>query len=341
MVELLYLTAFLLSFVFGLAATPLMRWLALRLGVLDFPSNALKNHREPTPYLGGAAIFIAVAATLFILRFVTHFPTGTLRSLRAILLGGVFMAGVGLADDIRHGGLSVRRKFFFQFLAALLLIAFDIRIEFIQPVWLADVLTVLWVVGIINAFNLIDIMDGFAASQAFVAAMAFLFISLPTEEIYVNFTAAAVAGAALSFLPYNLSERMKIFMGDAGSLLLGFWMAALSLGTSYTQVNEVGLFAPLLILGLPVYDTLFVSIMRMKQGKSPFIGSKDHLALKIRVLGLSSREVVGLLAMAAAMLSAAAYATTWMPFYVSIFVFSAAVAVGLFVLVKLHKVEVP
>jgi UDP-GlcNAc:undecaprenyl-phosphate/decaprenyl-phosphate GlcNAc-1-phosphate transferase len=134
---------------------------------------------------------------------------------------------------------------------------------------------------------------------------------------------------------------MKIFMGDAGSLLLGFWMAALSLGTSYTQVNEVGLFAPLLILGLPVYDTLFVSIMRMKQGKSPFIGSKDHLALKIRVLGLSSREVVGLLAMAAAMLSAAAYATTWMPFYVSIFVFSAAVAVGLFVLVKLHKVEVP
>jgi UDP-GlcNAc:undecaprenyl-phosphate GlcNAc-1-phosphate transferase len=237
-------------------------------------------------------------------------------------------------------GLSFKWKFFFQFIGALLLLWFDIRIKFIQPPWVAAVVTVVWVVGISNAFNLIDIMDGLASSQAFVASLGFLFISLPTEEIYVNFAAAAVAGASLAFIPYNMSERWKIFMGDAGSLMLGFFLAALSLGTSYTRVSEVGLFAPIMILGLPIYDTFFVSALRIKQGKSPFLGSKDHLALKIRSLGFSSHQVAFLMAGVAACFSAVAYLVTYVPFYISLFLFAVAAMIGLYVVIKLHRVEV-
>jgi UDP-GlcNAc:undecaprenyl-phosphate GlcNAc-1-phosphate transferase len=325
----------------ALILTPLLREVALRWGVLDHPSTPVKTHRHPTPYLGGVAIFLAFLATLFLLRLFTHFPTGTLRSLRGILLGGVFMVGVGLVDDVKRGGLTFQWKFLLQFLAAGLLILYDVRIKFIQPDWLAWLLTLVWVVGVTNAFNIIDIKDGLAATQAFVASLGFLFISLPTEEIYVNFAAAAVAGAALGFVPFNMSDRWKIFMGDAGSLCLGFVMAALSLGTSYTRVNEVGLFAPLLILGVPLYDTFFVSVLRIRQGRSPFRGSKDHLVLKLGSLGLSNRRVVGVMALAAGLGSATAYFVTWWPLYVSLFVFAGAAAVGLYVILRLHRVQVP
>lgn len=341
MVELLYLKAFSISFVLVAALTPLLRAAAVRWGVMDFPASPVKTHRAPTPYLGGVAIFLGIAGALLVMRFFTNFPTGTLHALRALLLGGTFMVMVGLADDILPGGLTFQWKFLFQAVGALLLLLFDVRIKFIQPEWLGSVFTVLWVVGITNAFNIIDIMDGLSSSQAFVACLGFLFISLPTEEIYVNFAAAALAGACLAFLPYNLSDRWKIFMGDAGSLLLGFFMAALSLGTSYSRVSEVGLFAPLLILGLPLYDTFFVSILRIKQGKSPFLGSKDHLALKLRTIGLSPRQVVACLAGVAALFSAAAYLVTCAPFYVALFIFAFAGVVGLFVVVKLHHVQVP
>jgi UDP-GlcNAc:undecaprenyl-phosphate/decaprenyl-phosphate GlcNAc-1-phosphate transferase len=338
-VELLYLSVFLTAFVLTLALTPLARWAATAFGVLDFPSTPVKTHRAPTPYLGGLAIFSSILITLLLARLFTHFPTGTLRSLRGILIGAGFMVAVGLVDDVK--GMSFRWKFFFQFLAACVLLHFGIGIKFVRPDWVAAVITVVWVSGVTNSFNIIDIKDGLASSQAFVAALGFLFISLPTEEIYVNFAASAVAGAALGFIPFNMSERYKIFMGDAGSLMLGFMMAALSMGTSYTRVSEIGLFAPVLILGLPLYDTFFVSYLRLRKGQSPFLGSKDHLALKLGVLGLSNRRVVAALGAVAAMSSAAAYFVTWWPVHVSVFIFAAALAVGLYVVAKLQKVEVP
>jgi UDP-GlcNAc:undecaprenyl-phosphate/decaprenyl-phosphate GlcNAc-1-phosphate transferase len=341
MIDKHYIMAFLMSFALVLVLTPLMRAAALAWGILDHPSTPVKTHHQPTPYLGGVAIYGAVLVTLFLLRLLTHFPTGTLRSLRGILVGSGFMVIVGLIDDIKPGGLVFQWKFFFQFIGALLLIYFDVRIKFIQPDWLSMVVTVLWVIGITNAFNIIDIMDGLACSQAFVASLGFFLISIPTEEIYVNFLGATVAGAALAFIPYNMSTRWKIFMGDTGSLCLGFLMAALSMGTSYTRVNEVGLFAPLLILGLPLYDTFFVSFLRIKQGKSPFLGSKDHLALKLRSLGLSPRRVVFLMAWMAGLCSLCGYYITWCPLYISIFLMAALMVVGLFIVKKLQKVQVP
>lgn len=336
----LTLSAFTGALLLALVLVPLARMAALRWNVLDHPSNALKTHRTPTPYLGGLAVYAAVAICLLAFRFNTHFPTGTLHALRAVLVGGGFMMLVGLADDMKPGGMSFRWKFFFQFLGALILIAFDIRIKFIQPEWLGWACTVLWVVGVSNAFNIIDIMDGLSSSQALTAALGFLFIALPHEEIYVNLTAAALAGACLGFLPYNMSTRRKIFMGDAGSLFIGFALAAVSMGMSYAKDSDFSLFAPLLILGMPIYDTFFVSVLRIRQGKSPFLGSKDHLALKLRAAGLSSRQVVLLMAFAAAVFSVAAYVVTRSPYPATWGIFVALYAAGFWVLVRLGRVQV-
>jgi UDP-GlcNAc:undecaprenyl-phosphate GlcNAc-1-phosphate transferase len=135
-------------------------------------------------------------------------------------------------------------------------------------------------------------MDGLSSGIAFIAALAFLFISLPTEMIYVNFCAAALAGALLGFMPFNLSKSKKIFMGDTGSLFIGFILASLAMGTSFTTISEIGLFAPLLILAVPLYETFFVSVLRLGKGKSPFLGSKDHYALRLEKLGFSRKQVL-------------------------------------------------
>lgn len=333
--------AFLISWVLALLATPLARAMALSLKVLDHPSTPVKTHAKATPYFGGLALFVGVAGSLLCARFFINFPSGTLHALRGLLVGGFFMVLVGLVDDVRPRGLSFQWKFFFQIAGALLLILFDVRLHFIHPEWLGLVATVVWVVGITNAFNIIDIMDGLAASQACVAALGFLFIALPTEQTFVNLAAAAVAGACLGFIPFNLSTRWKIFMGDTGSLLLGFLLAAISMGISYTGANEVAVLAPFLILGLPIYDTFFVSALRVRQGKSPFLGSKDHLALKLRTLGFSSRQVVLLLSAAALAFGMAGFFVTITTFWVALGLCGGALFFGVWVLYILRHIQVP
>ena len=306
----LYLLAFVLPLLLSLALTPLLRWLALHLGHLDRPTD-IKTHKVPTPLLGGAAIFLAFASTLVAMRFYTSFPTGTLRDLRVILVGGLIMFLLGLIDDLhKPKGLGVKTKFAVQFAVAAYTAWYGIRIHFIQPGYVAYALSVLWIVGVSNAFNLIDIMDGLAAGQAALAAFGFLLIAFPSESIYVNFTSAALAGAALGFLPYNFSRRLKIFMGDSGSLLRGFVLALVAMGTRYTHHNPLGVYAPLFILAVPIYDTLFVSVMRIRRGHSPFIGSQDHFALRLERIGFSRRRVVWLASLATLMLSFFAFLLT-------------------------------
>ncbi len=307
----LYIAAVLISFVLSFTATPLVRRLALTMGWLDAPTTSVKTHKVATPALGGIAIWIAFAGTLVAMRFLTHFPTGTLYRLRALLIGGGLVFLLGIIDDIRKPeGLGWKEKFFVQILAALLLISFGIEIRFIQPSYLGTALTVLWVVGICNAFNFIDIIDGLASSQAVVAAFGFLVIALPSEEIYVNFGAAAMMGAALGFFPWNMSKRYKIFMGDSGALLLGFIMAALALGTDYTQINPHGYYAPIFILFVPIFDLPYVSIVRMLKGRSPFKGSRDHFALRLERMGLSRRHILAACLLVASSLTFCAWLVT-------------------------------
>ncbi|OGR82355.1 MAG: hypothetical protein A3J74_02750 [Elusimicrobia bacterium RIFCSPHIGHO2_02_FULL_57_9] len=308
---MLYFYAITAAFAASFVLTPGIRLLAIRYGWVDVPSSSVKTHKVTTPSMGGIAIFTVYSATLLLLRYWTQFPTGTLYSLRALLMGGAVIFCLGIIDDLKKPeGLGFKAKFFGQVLAAGVLILFDLRIQFITPDYLAIALTLLWVVGITNAFNIIDIMDGLSASQAAIAALGFLMISLPSEELYVNFASAALAGAALGFIPWNLSHRRKIFMGDSGSMLLGFLLAGISLGTKYTEVNDLGVFAPLLILLVPVYDTFFVIFLRMRQGQSPFLGSKDHFALRLEKVGYSRRNIVLMASVAAAFLCFCAFLAT-------------------------------
>ncbi|MBI4052107.1 MAG: undecaprenyl/decaprenyl-phosphate alpha-N-acetylglucosaminyl 1-phosphate transferase, partial [Elusimicrobia bacterium] len=210
-------------------------------------------------------------------------------------------------------GLGVFSKFSVQILAALVLIYFDIRIHFISPGYLAGFLTVLWVVGVTNAFNIIDIMDGLSAGQAAVASLGFLLIALPSESVYVNFSSAAILGAACGFLPYNLSRRFKIFLGDSGSLFFGFVLAAISLGTDYSRINPLGVYAPVFILGIPIYETLFVMVMRWRRGRSPFMGSRDHFPLRLEAMGFGRGEIVILTVLAGLVLSFFAFLETQVP----------------------------
>ncbi len=291
--------------------TPAVRFAAAKLGLYDTPSSALKTHKTATPALGGVALYCAFAATLVSLRFATSFPTGTLRSLRGLLIGGTLVFLLGLVDDLKKPrGLGFKTKFAVQAAAAAVLLAFGFRIHFIKPDYVAEALTLVWIVGITNAFNIIDIMDGLSASQAAISALAFLFISLQRNEFYVNFASASLAGAAAGFLPWNFSAKRKIFMGDCGSLLAGFLLSAVSLGTHYSKVNNLGVYAPLIILLVPMYDTLFVMALRIKKGLSPFLGSNDHFALRLERMGYSRRQIVAMAAGAAAVLGICAFLAT-------------------------------
>lgn len=279
-----YLIIFLVSFITSLCLTPLARIIALRFNILDHP-NTIKNHTKPIPYLGGIALYGGFIAAIFS-SFLLGMP---FREISVIIIGATLIAIVGLVDDLRP--LSFKTKLILEGLIASVLILFDIRIKFITPDYVAALLTVLWVVGITNALNLIDIMDGLCSGVAAIAACAFLFINPPTEQNYVNFAAAALAGASCAFLGFNFPPA-KIFMGDAGSLFLGFVLASLSLGTSYSNTNTIALYAPILILGIPIYDTFLVMILRFKQGKSIFRGSPDHFALRLQKMGFHKKKVV-------------------------------------------------
>lgn len=308
--------------------TPLARLLSLRLGLVDAPTSAVKTHKEPTPVFGGVAIFGGFLVTMAMLRLTTAFPTGTLHTLRGLVLGGALVFSLGLVDDLkRPEGIDYKPKFLIQTLAALLLILFGLRIRFLSPAYVAAAVTMVWIVGITNAFNIIDIMDGLSASQAAVAALSFLLISLPSEELYVNFASAALAGACIGFLPWNLSKRRKIFMGDCGSLTIGFLLAGISLGTRYSDINDAGPFAPLLILFVPAFDTFFVSILRLNQGKSPFLGSKDHFALRLEKMGHPRWRVVLMAAVAAGFMGFCAFLVTQLPLKgaIAVYLFVAAV----------------
>lgn len=308
--SLLYLITFSAALAITALVTPLCRFIATRFGILDRPHTAIKTHITPTPYLGGIAIWAGWLASLFIIRFFTHFPTGTLHSLRGIITGSLFIMIIGLFDDIIPKGLSYRRKFVLQALAAVCILLFDIRISFVSPYPVAAVLSAVWLIGISNAFNIIDIMDGLSSGVALIASLALIFISLPTEQIYVNFCAAALAGACLGFIPYNLSKRFKIFMGDTGSLTIGFILASLAMGTSYTHLNDIGLFAPILILAIPMYDTFLVMYLRWRKGMSPFLGSKDHFALRLEKMGLSRTQILLVTYTVSVILAFSAYAIT-------------------------------
>lgn len=282
-----------LAFMLSLYGVPLARRAALKYGIVDAPDGRLKHQQEPVPYLGGLAIYLAFLVSL---AFTFEFRQDVL----GMVLAGTLMVMLGLIDDF--GVLSVGTKLIGQFLAVFVLIKSGIRIQIAAfPEWVDILLTVIWMLGITNAFNLLDIMDGLAAGVGLICTAFLLAVALLNGDQTIAFMVTALAGGLLGFLRYNFHPA-RIYMGDSGALFLGMMVGALSMIGQYAAHHQVALLTPLLILGVPIFDTLFVVQIRASLGRPIFLGSPDHLVLRLRRWGMSVPQIVSLMYAASAAL---------------------------------------
>jgi UDP-GlcNAc:undecaprenyl-phosphate GlcNAc-1-phosphate transferase len=269
--------------------TPLTIQVALRFKIHDTPDGRLKKHTQPTPYLGGLAIASAFIITFAVLSTVDT----TNRQAMGILTGSFMVLLLGLYDDLTNLPPSV--KFLGQLLAAIVIYKAGVQIDIDSlPGWANMLLTLLWVTGIANAINIIDVMDGLAAGTALVAILLLFVIVIligDRQADVVAFMAVVLAGSLLGYLRFNF-EPARIFMGDTGSLFVGFLLGSLTMVVSYSQSNELAVAAPLLLLGVPIFDTGFVAWHRARKGIPFFRGSPDHFALRLRHAGWPVRRIV-------------------------------------------------
>ena len=342
-----YATALISAFLLCLGLTPLFMRLARRLDFMDRPNTALKTHQAPIPYLGGLAIFVAYAAAVLGVKL-SFFPAAgeqpwplglhLLRGVYAIMAGGLAALALGLVDDAR--ALSPKAKLIGQICGACLLVAFGLRVRFVENQALSVALTLLWVVTVTNAMNFIDIMDGLCAGVGGLAALGFLLFSLNAGRYNDSIAAAALAGACFGFLGWNFAPA-KVFMGDAGSHFIGFCLAAISLNLSYSHTNDLAVFSPMIILALPLFDLLLMTVIRTRKGIPPWKGSPDHIPLRLRALGFSKVRAVLTLYAATALLCALAYAASFLSNRGALLVWGAAALGGIFLGAWLMGIPMP
>ncbi|MBN2713229.1 MAG: undecaprenyl/decaprenyl-phosphate alpha-N-acetylglucosaminyl 1-phosphate transferase [Planctomycetes bacterium] len=307
-----YAGLFCLSLVLGLLLTPLARRLALRVGLVDNPGER-KIHSRTIPYGGGIAIVLTfslvVASSYLSLRFFDWdslipgfsenfapllggvFAKQTLIRFGAVMLGGSMMFGLGLLDDFYR--LNPKPKLAVQIIAAFLVYLGGLKITlFVESEIFSAVVTVLWIVFVTNAFNLLDNMDGLSSGVAAIAASLFFVVALQTGQVFVASMLAVLAGSLFGFLYYNFAPA-KLFMGDAGSLFIGFILATLTVaGTYHVEGSFFSVFMPVLILGVPFFDTLSVLYIRYRNGKPFFQGDTNHFSHRLVRLGMTRREAV-------------------------------------------------
>ncbi len=327
-----YLLTFLLALGLSSWATPLARNTALQYNIVDKPDGRLKDHEIPTPYLGGIVIYTSFILTL---AFTFHFNEKIL----GITLAGSVLVIVGLFDDMQ--AVTPEVKFLGQLIAILVLIKSGIRIELIAlPEFLNIPLTALWVAGIINAINIIDIMDGLAAGVAFCASMIFFLVTVVNGNTTIAVLTLALAGSLLGVLRFNF-EPAEIYLGDTGSMFLGLMLGSLSMIGSYTQHNSWGVVAPILILGVPIFDMLFVMYLRHRKGISMFMGSKDHFALRGLKAGYSVKQIAVICYAVTAVLGGIALFIMQSTPFSTFWILSVVVVGALYVGHKLSRIKMP
>jgi UDP-GlcNAc:undecaprenyl-phosphate/decaprenyl-phosphate GlcNAc-1-phosphate transferase len=329
-----FMLIFASALVMAIGGTPLVRRLALRLGIIDRP-NARKVHLDPIPLLGGVAMYGAFIAAVIL--FGNRFRINELVS---ILVGASLVSFMGVWDDRRS--MSPFLKLVGQFLAASILVATGVTVGTFawQPLNVA--ITLLWVVAITNAMNLLDNMDGLSGGIGATAAIFFLLLAVMNSQYLVGALSAALVGACLGFLVYNFNPA-RIFMGDAGSLFLGFVLAATAIKLRFPgQMQIVTWMVPVLILGLPLFDTGLVIVSRLRRGFNPLTTpGKDHLSHRLVALGHTPREAVLICYLISAGLGVLAIFVTQASL-VEGYVVGTAVAVAAAVaLVRLERVEYP
>ena len=295
------------------ALVPLAKALAGRLGVLD-PPGPRKIHGVPMPRLGGVAVYLAFVGVVllghglgpaaFEVAWVKDWFGSSVTLLReayrvegkllALLTGATLAFAVGLADDILGRRFPVWAKLAGQVVAALLLIAADVRTSFMPYEWMNQVVTLAWLVGITNAFNLLDNMDGLSAGVALVASATLLINAWALGEFFISLILLAFMGALLGFLLHNF-QPASVFLGDCGSLFIGYVMASLTLLERYVSNASSTLFPvlmPVVVLAVPLTDTATVMWIRYREKRPLYVGDARHLSHRLVSLGFSTRSAV-------------------------------------------------
>lgn len=271
--------ALLISFI----ATPVVKSIAQMVGAVDVPKDNRRMHNHPIPRMGGLAIFLG-----FLLSTLIFVPMSS--SMRGMLLGGVIIVILGIFDDIY--ALPALPKLLVQIAAALVAVLHGNVIQVLSnpnifsenPYWtlgsLAVPLSVIWIVAITNAVNLIDGLDGLAVGVATISSLTMLVIAMLVSENVVALMMAALAGGCIGFMPYNLNPA-KIFMGDTGSTFLGFVLATVSIQGLFKFYTIISFAVPFLMLGLPLFDTCFAILRRLAKGQSPMAPDRSHVHLSL------------------------------------------------------------
>lgn len=284
------------SIVVAYFVTPFCRLIALKLNILDDP-DWRKIHDRPTPLLGGLAVYLAFSAAILLND--VYYP-----GMKILLFGATLIFVMGLIDDIRP--LPALLKFIFQILITLVVILLaDIQLTFFYHASWAPLvnipLTLLWIVGLTNAMNFFDGVDGLAASMSIISALFLGIIAFLTDQASLGWFAVALVGACAGFMPYNfrLGKSASLFLGDAGSTFLGFTLAGLAVMGKWSATSKfVSLSAPLLIFGVLIFDMVYVNLSRLKNRQaSNFLelltcANKDHLHHRLIFMGFARKEVV-------------------------------------------------
>lgn len=285
-----------IAYIFGMFLVPMVIDFSRKEGLVDLP-NERKIHTKPISRIGGVAIFSSVMLTFLSLILLSYYPYGSLLS--GVLLGSSLMFLLGLVDDIYN--LDAKTKLFIQIAIATLAYLLGISIQtlpFIGDIGLWSYpVTVLWIVGISNALNFIDGVDGLAGTITTLAVitLSIIAITVPPANTVIALVGFILAGAMLAFLTYNYNPA-KIFMGDSGALFSGFLLAAISIiGVMKTATLTIFVIAPL-VLAVPIMDITFSSLRRIAKGQSPFVADSEHIHHKLIHAGFSQKSTVGILA---------------------------------------------
>lgn len=310
---IMVIAAFAVSGIFSFALTPVVKSFAKKVGAIDVPKDSRRMHSTPIPRLGGLAIFLGFLFS--VLLFANIDPT-----LQGILLGAVVIVVLGMIDDIVP--LNALLKFVVQIMAALIVVLYgNLRIDtFTNPNILSDSpyihlgfwsipITVLWIVAITNAVNLIDGLDGLAVGVSSIASLSLLIIAIILFEPNIALVMAALAGACIGFMPYNINPA-KIFMGDTGSTFLGFILATISIQGLFKFYAVVSFAVPFLILGLPIFDTMFAIGRRVLSGKSPMSPDRGHVHHRLIDMGFNQKQSVTILYLMSGLLGLSAVVLT-------------------------------
>lgn len=306
------LLALIVATLISFGTTPLVKKMAYKVGAIDVPKDSRRMHKVPIPRLGGLAIFLGFILSVLLFAEID-------RSTRGILIGSIMIVILGVLDDIMT--LRALPKFLVQIAAAGVAVYYGNVIQFISNPVLTSAsrylnlgnwsipLTIVWIVAITNAVNFIDGLDGLAVGVSAISSATLLVTAILVSEGNVAVIMAALLGACLGFIPYNMNPA-KIFMGDTGSTFLGYILATVSIQGLFKMYAIISFAVPFLILGLPIFDICFAILRRLAKGQNPMHADRGHVHHRLIDMGFNQKQAVAIAYMITAILGLAAVVLT-------------------------------